>query len=693
MRDYLGHTIVNGELRFASVSSVKLYDPHTKGGCPRRWASRYVFGLKEPDSDYVQAAKDAGIALDKEVKHYLRTGEKNLSALALKGLHILETPGPDLGLDVAINTVSYFRNGQPFAALPEGQRYPSDVQVVIRSELTAAGVPFVGELDIIHGRGHYRDDDGEFYADPPGTIEVADLKFKSNAKDREGNSTFFMPSDLVRDVQMAGYGEWVGRVRPNASNIRLSHLYFPKKGAFPTKVTRLHVLDDCRRTWEYVDTVVGEMKQVAKETNIERVPGATGSCDAYGGCCHREYCTAYKRSSLDALYNKIADDHVQEKTMGLLASNPQMMQQPQQSAPPMQAQLAEEEAQMRAQAAQQQQQMPQAPITPQQLLAVCVRLGSYGFGMPSLGGNLAMAYAAAGGQSVMPGYVFQGIAAPPGAKRTLHGLHLTEIGNVLQLESELAAERAASQPAPQPQYAPVAQMQQGFTQQLATAYNQQIAPQPVAGGILPPGAPESMPQLAQVYAQQPSAPAQQQTIAQPEAAAPAKAKGRPKKASAPAPEAQTAAAPPPPAGPPPATSAATQVPPVQMPAYPVGTVDPTPVTNQPPFLLLINARSDTHATKSLAGYVDYINETVARKYNTTKDGRPGPLDVRAAVDGSGLGYGGWKGYVREIVKVDPPPPGDYHFDTFMSELNEVIADALRWVWEKNGWLCVRGVRA
>ena len=59
---------------------------------------------------------------------------------------------------------------------------------------------------------------------------------------------------------------------------------------------------------------------------------------------------------------------------------------------------------------------------------------------------------------------------------------------------------------------------------------------------------------------------------------------------------------------------------------------------------------------------------------------------------SGESFGGWKGAVREVVKADPPPPGDYHLDTFMDELNEAVADALRVVAERAGWLYIRGVR-
>lgn len=376
--------------------------------------------------------------------------------------------------------------------------------------------------------------------------------------------------------------------------------------------------------------------------------------------------------------------------MGLLVSNPQTTQPP---AVSMQQQLAQEEITMRAQVAQQQQQMPYQ-LNTAQLLDATRRLGSYGFGMPSLGGNAAQAYALAGGQSVPAGFVYNGIAAPPGAKRSLHTVLLNEVAHIFQLESELADERA-SQAAP---HAPAVQEP-----------SVKVQSQPIVAGILPPDAPESIPQLAQVY-DSPAPPQPETTFAnvivtQPtlaqEAATEPKKRGRPPKkiqdttpepvALAPHQATQIAAM-----STPPPDALATPVAPAVVSAYPVGTVEnPTPQIHHEMnelFVILVNARCDGLATKSLAAYVDYINETVAKKYNTTRDGRQGPLDVRAAVEGSGLGYGGWKGFVREIVKVDPPPAGLYHFDTYMSELNEIVADALRVVAEAKGWLFVRGVR-
>lgn len=420
--------------------------------------------------------------------------------------------------------------------------------------------------------------------------------------------------------------------------------------------------------------------------------------------------------------------------MGLMANNPQMFQngaapqqapaqQPQQN---MQAQLAAEEQQLRQQAQQQQAQMP-AQLSPAQLADLCQRIINYGFGFPALGGNLGQFYASVGGQNVMPGFVFNGVPAPAGAKRSLHSVQINELAHLLSLEGEMATERgvpnftqqptvmpglAMQQPAQQPQQVQVPQ-QPGFQQQLAQTYNQTIAQQPVsqpwqglqqtptqqptqALGFLPPDAPQSMPQLAMTQqtpvgatneAPQGSTNTQPTGNAQSAPEQPKRTRGRPKgqqQQSQDATPGQTAATTPPGSSPPnqPAAQAAPQVAPA-----PSSASSHTFTEHIGPRVVLVNCRSEGIETSSLASYVDYINAETAKKYNWGKDGQQGILDVRAAKDGSVLGFGGWKGAVREIVKVDQPGDGMYHLNTNRDDLCEAVVDGLR----QAGWLIVRGV--
>jgi hypothetical protein len=116
-----------------------------------------------------------------------------------------------------------------------------------------------------------------------------------------------------------------------------------------------------------------------------------------------------------------------------------------------------------------------------------------------------------------------------------------------------------------------------------------------------------------------------------------------------------------------------------------------PATQVAPPCILINARA-SFATTSLSSYVDYINAELSKRYCVSADGKPGVQDVRCAPKDSPLAFGGWKGAVREVVKTDPPLHGDYHLDLNRDELNEAVADALRVVAERLGWLYIRGIQ-
>lgn len=659
-----GPSVVDGQLMWTSATGITTADPQSYGGCSRKWYYDQVEGKKGPAT----RAMLAGTELHTEIESYLRGRGSLQSPLALAGRAFIPQPGNSLLIEQPIHFT------------------------------TRDGVQIYGHVDLYNLRGEYVDPNGELQRDPSWSMEVKDWKTTSDFQYAKTER------DLAENIQLTTYAEAGFRMWVDLEHARLTHVYFRTRGRPESKlVTIRRSREEIGMRWDYAESVVRIMGDVAKEQNAERVPANVRSCSAYSGCPHRGYCSAFRRTSLDALYGKAAQDYIQENNVGLLASNPQLMQPaaaPTAPAPSVQAQLAQEEAQMRAQFAQQQQQMPQQ-LNTAQLADVCQRLSSYGFGFPAIGGNAAQAYAVLGGQSVPPGYVFQGIPAPPGARRSLHLVQLNELAHIFQIEGELAQERAAMQPQQptpaaleqkiqqnlaqtgQTPYVPVTTLPpQNFTQQLAQQTGAPVQGQAVVS-FLPPGAPESMPQLA---AAQPKPP---------EGAEPAekKGRGRPKKVQDAAPEATAAVAVQVPPQPP--SAPATQAPPAA-----VSTLDPdlaafaardAGLAGQG--VILVNARFEGRTTRSLAGYVDYINEKIAKMYNTRKDGSQGPLDVRAAVDGSGLGYGGWKGYVREIVKADPPPDGAYHFDTFMSELNEVVADALRVVAVQKDWMYVRGVRA
>ncbi len=317
-REHHSSAVIGGEVQHLSVSSIERADIRA-GGCLRKWWYRYVAHIQ----DVVSKSQSAGIALHAELADYLRTGNKMLSALAMRGLFMVPEPGADLLVEQSIGS----------------------------SYLFAAGIPLKGYIDCAHDRGTNKGgQDIEAANDPTGTVEVIDWKWKRDGAKEE---FFIQPNELHRNTQMAGYGIFISKAFPSTSYVRLSHGYFPATRGLPRKVTKLHVLDDCARTWEYVDSVGRTVRDVAREIDPEHVPGNRFSCDKYGGCQHRPYCSAYKAGiAATSTASLFGDAMSKEITMGLMntlplelrqqVTQPQQPQQPQQD---MRQQLAQEEAQ------------------------------------------------------------------------------------------------------------------------------------------------------------------------------------------------------------------------------------------------------------------------------------------------------------------------------------------------------------
>jgi hypothetical protein len=705
--EYYGSAVVDGKLRYSSVSQIRLADKRTKGGCLRRWWYDKVARIKEVDSERVSDAKEAGIDLDVELKQFLRSGDSTaLSALAMKGLHILPVPGKDLGLDVKMHHVKYVLNGVELTGkFTYDNRPPDGTIITIGSALMADDVPVVGELDVCHNRGLNRgDEDDEDGHDPEGTVEVFDIKRKGVDKDRFGNKTYMESSELVHDIQMGGYGEWVGRVYPPTKYVRLSHGYFFAKGKTPPKkVTRLHVLDECKRTWDYASSVVRSMKEYAGEEDVNKVPFNVQACDAFAGCGHRDKCQAYKNLRTDTLYGRIAEDHVKEsekKEMGILAENNLL---PGQQTAPVVDQRAQLEAETAALKAQQ-----QALQAQPSLLDAWTRIEKHGRGLPALGGNAAQAFAQAKGY----GPIQQGAGYAGGG--ALAAVVLMEPQHIFQLLSELDGQ-APQQPVVvqmNPAQAPISGASAGFPtlQQMPSgpvaglippAAQSQYVQQPIATiappsamqpmNILAPNAPVSQPQLAMQQPAPTPAPVVDPTPTAPLAEQPAapapRRRGRPKNADA---ATQTT-------NPPVATAAGTSVESHASASVPVGDDAETAEaggglsipSSVPACIVFIDCIPSMPYT-SLTKYIDELNHDLAKRYSVNEKGEPGVQDVRCVPKNSVLAYGGWKGAVHECVLAKPPAPGLLYIDTRHSDLAAAVADALVTLCARENILCVKG---
>ncbi len=470
LKEELGSPVVAGEHRYFSVTGLEKGDPRS-GGCWQKYYRRRVLHEKEPISEKGLAQMAKGDGMHNSIEHYYKTGENTLPPLVLKAMHLLPPRGPGLLFEQALHSINPLTRE-------------------ISSVLTAAGKPFVGYMDLINLRGNTVDEYGD--PDPPGTIEVNDWKLKGNAKDRHGNSLLKESTELIRTIQMGGYGEAIRRAFPETKYVRVSHTNFIEKGGESKKVTRLHVVQEFEEGWKYVEGIARTAIEIVRETDIKRVPYNSNACSAYGGCPYRDQCPGFQRTSLDSMWDKVASDF-KENDMGLLTNLPpqqpidvqaqpvthqpviypqQMMQSAPQPTyapvqPDMRAQLAQEEANLRAQQAA----MQPAPAQPN-LINAWQRIQQFNRGTPDLQGAAGQAFAAACGQT----------SCPPTGSGQLAAITLREPAHIFQLLAEL--EGANTAPAPVNVPPPPAPMQ--------------------SMGILPPDAPSSVPTLA---AQLPQAPA------------------------------------------------------------------------------------------------------------------------------------------------------------------------------------------
>ncbi len=679
-KEALGSPVVDGVTRYFSVSGLEKGDPRSKG-CWQRYYRRRVMHQQEPTTDKKEAQKKKGDDLvHKPIEQYLLTGQNVLSPIVLKSMNLVPKPGPGLLLEQPLHSVA-----------PDG---------TINSVLHAAGVPFVGYIDMLNLRGDTVDEYGD--PDPPDTIEVNDWKLKGNAKDRNGNSILPHPAELIRTIQMLGYGEAARLAFPGTKNVRISHTCFIEKGDESKRITRLHVVDEFREGWKYVEGIARTAIEIVREPDLTRVPYNQNACEAYGGCPWREQCPGYQKTSLDNMWNKVASDF-KDTDMGLLTNLPP--QQPQQETQPatqwntlqgapqsnfvppaqpdMRAQLAQEEALLRQQQVQQQAQMQPAP----QMTVVTAwqKVQTFGRGAPTLVGAAARA--------IYPDT--SATAAIHGAGQ-LAAINLSDPAHIFQLLAELEAQGAPAAPVNVPPPPPPVQSM----------------------GILSPDAPSSVPALAaqmpqqppplvqgNTYVQTPSGPVQitdgsalnTATVAEGEAP---KRRGRPKKNQEPVGGAtQTTTSAPSPA--------VTQVPAANvMPAANLSTGSAFPVSDAPLGIpsypqnaqsedetkIYIDCRPYGVITRPLDDLLDALNRELANRYCRDAQGNPTIQDIRAAPKDSVLAYGGWKGAVTAIVRDKGVGPGAWHLDCRNDELRSIFADALR-IWAgANGADFTQGVR-
>ena len=165
---------------------------------------------------------------------------------------------------------------------------------ILPNYLIAAGdVPILGAIDVINDHGEWLDDDGVIHKSPS-TPEVIDWKTSSNI-DQYAKTGL----DLIETNQMIGYAKYASQRYPRANEIRISHGYFQTRGTpRAKKVSTVVPLDIIESRWQHIEQRVNEMKQIARETEIEKVPANLEACSAYRGCAFAAHCPRSAKTTI-----------------------------------------------------------------------------------------------------------------------------------------------------------------------------------------------------------------------------------------------------------------------------------------------------------------------------------------------------------------------------------------------------------
>ncbi len=287
-RPFLGRAIVDGKIRYTSVSQIKMFDRTVDGGCPRKWAYAYVFRIKLERTDrQKEGSTDAEL-----LEHYLTTGEDVLSPTLQPAKKLFPAPGPDLECEKPFGDI------ERAVALRDDtfkMRQPQLLQEEIEraAGLTFFGIPVDGAADIRHRRGEFIDSDKILKKDPPGlrVVHIEDLKTVSRIfphKVLKGpNAGNIIPAftktnaEVCEDPQMVGYARHGVNLYPDATHFRLGHIYASTTKREAEKRTGIISVEQVLERSARLDGVVGQMAQVAGAQRIEDVEAATSSCDAY----------------------------------------------------------------------------------------------------------------------------------------------------------------------------------------------------------------------------------------------------------------------------------------------------------------------------------------------------------------------------------------------------------------------------
>jgi hypothetical protein len=474
-RDWIwGKSVVDGRVRFLSPSAIERADPtfNTAPGCFKRWHGQYVMGW---DKGPQGKGADLGNQCHDEIHTYQLTGQNVLGRISSATMKYMPQPN-SIGVHVELAM--------------QGDK-PDLSEAMIEIE----GVPIAMYLDIVDRRGQYIDEEGTgFFNDPYDTVEYLDWKFGA-AKVDSPKSYAKRGPELAIDTQMT-LGGLALIERFNAKHARLSHVYTNTQGVpVSSKVSIRLTPEQLEQRTDYTASIVRAIKDVAKETDNERVTGNPYSCLTFGGCPYKENCSTWKQGAgLEAFYGSSEIDTftnlLGDQDMTLLAGiNIPGMGQPPVTATPtgVVAQLNIPQASAHDVMAQ----MAQVanaftPAQPTQEFANAVgMINSKGYGFVTLTGRAAQMFGVLNQHTgIGADYKVPGFGTLGATNREVEDPAI-----VMAMAQELAPvpqnpKGVESRPAPVVAQAPV---QLGILSPTAPASNPALAADPVPGFVMPGG--------------------------------------------------------------------------------------------------------------------------------------------------------------------------------------------------------------
>lgn len=425
-----GRSIVDGVVKYLSVSTIDKGDAggSPTSGCLRKVWFDKVMGIKEPET----AATQRGVRNHGQVEHHLKTGDRSgLSSLPLSGMHMFPEPGlvgtPNASGRDLVREV--FDEQRLLVEHPIISDLPDGSSGLAHATFRIAGIPIHGFIDLVHARPENPGvSDVMSTIDERGVLKVTDWKFPGTMDHAKSSP------ELVKTIQMAGYGTWGFETFPLLERVRLSHGYMPVKGASRLS-TVLVDRDQIAPTWKRAEGVAVSIRDAAGETNPDKVDANTRACRAYGKQCPAySKCNAARHNSLSSVFGRTAAARLlsrvptqnngpqdmsnpsslvaqlrakSEAARAAAGGAPANTPAPQQSSPtvapqPSAADVQAEVARLEAEAAAAR---GTAPGTPAQMqnwpeasakaAAMLAQIEQLGIGMPVLAGDVAIVYARA----------------------------------------------------------------------------------------------------------------------------------------------------------------------------------------------------------------------------------------------------------------------------------------------------------